>query len=156
MLYPDGKKVEYHYNAKNQLTSVNDDKQTVQFTYSPLGKLLTKEFNGIYRQTCDFLPNGRLKNTKLYKNDEFVFEKNYNFNNLGLLSEEHDVDISLFIIMYSNKVLFNKSLNSLSSDWKLSFVTIFTFSTSILFFIFKKTNFLFIYQKLILIEIIFI
>lgn len=92
MLYPDGKKVEYHYNAKNQLTSVNDDKQTVQFTYSPLGKLLTKEFNGIYRQTCDFLPNGRLKNTKLYKNDEFVFEKNYNFNNLGLLSEEHDVD----------------------------------------------------------------
>ena len=85
--YPSGKRVDYIYDDKLNLTELINGNEKTRYTYDELDRLIEKCLPNANREVMDYLPGGFLKSLEMYDNKGLLDKYVYSYDSQGNRTE---------------------------------------------------------------------
>ncbi|SFV04820.1 RHS repeat-associated core domain-containing protein, partial [Butyrivibrio sp. INlla21] len=85
--YPSGKRVDYIYDDKLNLTELINGNEKTRYTYDELDRLIEKYLPNANREVMDYLPGGFLKSLEMYDNNGLLDKYVYRYDSQGNRTE---------------------------------------------------------------------
>lgn len=87
IIYPDGSRVGYHYNAAGQLEEITSDSGKIQYRYDTVGRIIERLLPGDIRTLYSHDPLGRLTELTHQQNGEISDRFRYIYDPVGNITE---------------------------------------------------------------------
>ncbi len=119
--YPNGKRVDYIYDDKLNLTELINGNKKTRYTYDELDRLIEKRLPNANREVMDYLPGGSLKSLELYDNNGLLDKYAYSYDTQGNRTEIDRLRRNLDEISgrYSYRYDLEKRLTSVSFNGEI-------------------------------------